>query len=65
MLEGFWPFKNWKANYEHASICTIVNVDPENPIVPPYCGPISMCPYLSIVAYMPFRDLFVGSFVFV
>jgi len=62
-LESFWPSNNWKANYEHASIPTIVDVDLENPIILPYCGPRSMWPYLNIVAYMPFHDLFVGSFV--
>ncbi len=27
LLEGFWPSNNWRVNYEHASIPTIVDVD--------------------------------------
>jgi hypothetical protein len=64
-LEGFWPSNNWRANYECASIPTIVNVDLENPIIPPYYCPKNMHPSLSITAYMPFCDLFVGNFVLV
>jgi hypothetical protein len=62
-LEGFWPYNNWRTNYEHESIPTIINVDPKDPIIPPYCGLRNMCPSLSTIAYMPFCDLFVGNFV--
>ncbi len=65
ILEGFWPFNSWKTNYEHASICTVVDVDPKNPIILPYCGFRSMCPFLNIVAYTPYCDLFIGNFVLV
>jgi hypothetical protein len=62
-LEGFWPSKNWRTNYEHASILNVVDVDPKDPIIPPYCGPKNMRPSLSIVAYRPFHDLFTSNFV--
>jgi hypothetical protein len=65
LLEGFWPSNNWRVNYECASIPIVVDVDPKDPIIPPYCGPRNMPPSLSIVAYMPFYDLFAGSFVLV
>jgi len=60
LLAGFWPSNNWRANYECASIHTIVDVGLEDPVIPPYCGFRNMHPSLSIVAYMSFRDLFVG-----
>jgi hypothetical protein len=63
LLAGFWPSSNWRANYECASIHTIVDVDPEDPIIPLYCGLRNMRPFLSTVAYMSFHDLFVGNFV--
>ncbi len=44
LLEGFWPFNNWRANYEHASILIIVDVDHENLVIPPYYWPRSMNP---------------------
>jgi hypothetical protein len=44
---------------------TIVDVDPEILVIPPYCGFKSMRPSLSTIAYTPFCDLFVGSFVLV
>jgi len=62
-LEGFWPSSNWRVNYECASIRTIVDVDPKDPIILPYYGPRNMCPFLSIVAYVSIHDLFVGNFV--
>jgi hypothetical protein len=65
MLESFWPFSNWGTYYEHASIPTIVDVDLKEFVIFPYCGPKNMRPFLSITAYMPFYDLFVGNFVFV
>jgi hypothetical protein len=64
-LESFWPFSNWKINYERASIFIVVNVDPEDLVIPPYYGFKSMCPSLRTIAYMPFRDLFVGNCVLV
>jgi len=64
-LEGFWPSNNWRAYYELTSIPTIVDVDPEDRVIFPYCGPRSMHPFFSIVAYTPFHDLFVGNFVLV
>ncbi len=64
-MEGFWPSSNWRANYESASICTIVDVDLEGLVILPYCGPKNMCPSLSTIAYTPFHDLFVGNFIFV
>jgi hypothetical protein len=54
MLEGFWPSSNWKANYERASIPTIVNVDPEDLVIPPYYSLKSMCPSLNTIAYIFF-----------
>jgi hypothetical protein len=63
MLKGFWPSNNWKVNYECASICTVIDVDLKNPIIPPYYGPKSMRPFLNNVAYMFFCDLFVRNFV--
>jgi hypothetical protein len=59
------PSSNWGANYERASIPFVVDVDLEDLVIPSYCGPKSMCPYVSIVAYMPFCNLFTGSFVLV
>jgi hypothetical protein len=63
LLESFWPFSNWKTNYEHTSIPTIVDVDLKDLVIPSYCGLKNMCPSLSTIAYMSF--LFVGNFVFV
>jgi hypothetical protein len=63
MLESFWPSNNWRANYERASIHTIVDVDLEYPIIPPYCGLKNMRLSLNTTAYMPFRDLFVGNLI--
>ncbi len=63
LLEGFWPSNNWRANYEHASIPTIIDFDLEDPIIFPYCDPRSMCPSLNITTYTPLCDLFVGNFV--
>jgi len=38
-LEGFWPSTNWRANYECTFIPTVINVDLEDYIIPPYHGP--------------------------
>jgi hypothetical protein len=65
LLEGFWPSSNWRPNYERASILIVVDVDLEDLVIPPYCGPRSMCPSLSIITYMPFHDLFAINFVLV
>jgi hypothetical protein len=35
LLEGFWPSTNWRANFEHASIPIVVNVDLEDLVIPP------------------------------
>ncbi len=64
ILESFWPFNNWKANYECASIRTIADVDPEEHVIPPYYGPRSIHPSLKIATYMPFCDLFASNFFF-
>jgi hypothetical protein len=48
-----------------ASICTIVDVDVEDLVIPPYYEPKSMHPSLNIDAYTPFRDLFASTFVLV
>jgi hypothetical protein len=64
-LASFWPSSNWKVNYECASIPTVVDVDLEDLVIPPYYGPRSMHPYLSTIAYTPFCDFFVSSFVLV
>jgi len=64
-LEGFWPSSNWRANYEHASIPTIVDVDLEDLVILPYCGPRRMHLFLSTIAYVPFHDLFASSFLLV
>ncbi len=65
LLEDFWPFNNWRTNYEHGSIPIVVDVDPEDPIILPYCDPKNMHPSLSTIAYTPFHDLFVGNLIFV
>jgi hypothetical protein len=61
LFESFWP--NWRVNYEHASIPIVVDVDPQDLIILPYCGFRSMCPSLRTTAYTPFRDLFVSNYV--
>jgi len=63
ILEGFWPFSNWRANYECACIRTVVDVDLEDHVILPYYGFKSIHLSLSIVAYTPFRDLFASNFV--
>jgi hypothetical protein len=63
--KAFGPPCNWRVNYECISICIVVDVDPKNPIIPPYCGLRSMCPSLNIVPYTPFHDLLNGNFVIV
>jgi hypothetical protein len=63
LLEGFWPSSNWKTNYERTPIPIVVDVDPKDLIILPYCGPKSMHHSLDTVAYAPFCDLFVGNFV--
>ncbi len=65
MLEGFWPSSNWRVKYEDASIPTIVDVDPEDHVIPPYYDFRLMHPSLNTIAYMPFRDMFVCNFVLV
>jgi hypothetical protein len=65
MLEGFWPSSNWRANYEHTFIPTVVDVDLEDLVIPPYYGLKSMRPSLNTTAYTSFLDLFVGNFVLV
>jgi hypothetical protein len=42
LLESFWPFSNWRTNYEHASIHTIIDVDFEDCVTLPSCGPKSL-----------------------
>jgi hypothetical protein len=64
-LEGFWPSSNWRANYECASIPTVVDVDLKDLVILPYCGLRSMCLSLNTIAYKFFCDLFVGNFVLV
>ncbi len=61
LLECFWPSSNWRINYEHACIHIVVDVDHEDHVIPPYCGPRSMCPSLSIATYTHFCDLFVSK----
>jgi hypothetical protein len=63
LLEGFWPSNNWRANYDHTSIPSVVDNDLEDLVIPPYYGPRRMRLSLNTIAYTPFRDLFVGSFV--
>jgi hypothetical protein len=65
LLEDFWPFNNWRYNYEHASIPIVVDVDPKDPIILPYYDPKNMHPSLSTTTYTPFHDLFVGHLIFV
>jgi hypothetical protein len=45
LLEGLWPSSNWRINYECASIPTVVDVDPEDHVIPPYYGPRNMHPF--------------------
>jgi hypothetical protein len=47
LLESFWPSSNWRANYEHASIPTVVDVDLEDPIIPPYCALKKHAPFFE------------------
>lgn len=35
----------------------IIDVDPKDPIIAPYCGPKNMQPPLKIVVYILFRNL--------
>jgi len=42
LLKGFWPFSNWRSNYECTSIPTVVDVDLKDPIILQYCGARSM-----------------------
>ncbi len=63
LLEDFWPSNNWRVNYEHASIPTIVDFDPKDLFILPYFGTRNMRPSLNIITYTPLRDLFVGNFV--
>ncbi len=65
LLENFWSSSNQKANYECASIPTIVDVDLEDLVIRPYYGPRSMHLSLNTIAYMPFHDLFAGNFLLV
>ncbi len=63
LLEGFWPSINWKSNYATTSLSIAMDiVDLEYLIQVPYCGLKNMRP---LIAYMPFRDLNVGDFMFV
>ncbi len=62
LLKGSWPSSNWRSNYARASLLTVMDVvDPEDPIRVPYCGPKNMRP---LNAYVAFRNLNVGDFVF-
>ncbi len=65
LLEGFWPSSNWRANYEHASIRIIVDVDLEDLVILPYYGPRILRPSLNIATYTHFCDLFISRFVLV
>jgi hypothetical protein len=47
------------------SIPNVVDVDPKDPIIAPYCGFKNMHPSLNTLAYTPFCDLLVGNFVHV
>ncbi len=48
-----------------SAIPPIVNVDPKNLVIPPYCGPENMQPSLKTIAYTLFWDLGLGDFVLV
>jgi hypothetical protein len=62
LLEGFWASSIWRFNYARASLSTMMDiVDPKDPIQVLYCGPKNMKP---LIAYIPFKDLNVGDFVF-
>jgi hypothetical protein len=39
LLEGFWPSCNWRFNHVQGAIPPIIDVDLEDPIIPPYYGP--------------------------
>ncbi len=39
LLEGFWPFNNWRFNHVQGAIPPVVDVDFKDPIITPYCGP--------------------------
>jgi hypothetical protein len=46
-----------------SAIPPIVDVDLEDPIIIPYCGPKNMRPSLKIIAYTPFQNLGFRNFV--
>jgi hypothetical protein len=46
-----------------SAIPPIVDVDPEDPFIIPYCGPKNMGPSLKIIAYTPFWKLGLRNFV--
>jgi hypothetical protein len=54
LFEGFWPSSNWRFNHVQSAIPPIVNVDPKNLVIPPYCGPENMQPSLKTIAYTLF-----------
>jgi hypothetical protein len=42
LLEGFWPSSNWRCNHMQSAIPPIVDVNPEDLVIVPYCGPKNM-----------------------
>jgi hypothetical protein len=57
LLESFWPLNNWRCNHMRGANPPIIDVDPKDPIIAPYCGPKNMQPPLKIVVYILFRNL--------
>ncbi len=65
LLESFWPLRNWRSNHMQGAIPPIVDVDPKDLVITPYCGPKNMQPSLKIVVYILFRNLGLCEFVLV
>ncbi len=63
LLEGFWPWNNWKLNYARIKLpSTTLVIDSKDPIIHPYCGPKN---FKLALTYTPFKDLNNGDFAFV
>jgi hypothetical protein len=63
ILEGFWPFGNWKLNCAKSQLLsTTLIVDLEDLVIRPYYGPknLKLAP-----TYTPFRNINNGNFVLV
>ncbi len=63
LLEGFWPWSNWKLNYARTKLPSIALViDSKDPIIHPCCGPKNL---KLVFTYTSFKDFNNEDFVFV